>query len=282
MPKHSVFSRAFLGSLTSLIVAPGIVGSSGCASQPRPAVAPVLTPGYTELYSAGRYAEAQTAAAARAKELPNGPERERAMLVAGQSAHALSRDAEAEPWLKPLLESGNPEIAGRAGTLLGLIAQRASNNTTAIRYFQTASEKLAGDESARALMYMGDSYKWIGNADRARDAYIAAQGRAKVDSQLKAEIGTRLAERSATPGPLRGGFSVQVGAFSARQRAQGTVDRLRSKTAALGMGEPRVIDSFSGGKQVFLVHVGRYATHAEADRAKQQLGEPGFVTKAGD
>ena len=49
----------------------------GCASTP----VPTLTPTYVELYQSGRWAEAQTAAAARAKELPSGLEREQAMLL---------------------------------------------------------------------------------------------------------------------------------------------------------------------------------------------------------
>ena len=250
----------------------------GCASTP----VPTLTPTYVELYQSGRWAEAQTAAAARAKELPSGLEREQAMLIAGQSAHALGRDADAEPWLKPLLTSGNPTISGRAGVTMVLIAQRAGTDAKAVTYFSEAADKLAGDESARALLYLGDSYARLKERTKARDAWNLALERAKSDPSLKSDIGARLSKRDEGPTPKRGGLTLQVGAFSSHQRAQGMADRLRERTAAAGLTEPRVIETTSKGKQVFVVQIGRYATRPEADRAKKQLAEAAFVTEAAD
>ena len=107
--------------------------------------------------------------------------------------------AEAEPWLKPLLESGNPEIAGRAATTLGLIAQRAGQDAKAVKLFETGSDKLAGDDSARALLYMGDSYRSMSLEPRAKESYTLAQSRAKNDEQLKSTIGSRLSKRPDAP-----------------------------------------------------------------------------------
>lgn len=257
---------------------PLMVVLSACASPPPPTTGPT----YAELYEAGRWAEAQTAAAARAKDLARGPEREQAMLIAGLSAHALGRDSEAEPWLKPLLESSNAAVAGRAGLTLGLIAQRAGADAQAVRYLSDASEKLAGDESARALLYLGDSYDRLKDRSKARDAWTLALSRAKSDQALRADIGARLSKRDSGPALSRGGLSLQMGAFSSHQRAQGMADRLRSRTASLGMAEPRVIETTSKGKQIFVVQIGRFATRPEADRAKGTLGEPAFVTNAAD
>jgi len=269
-PTYRVTGAAVLSAVFAMVC--------GCASAPEVA----LRPTYVELYESGRWAEAQTAASARAKELSRGPEREQAMLISGQSAHALGRDSEAEPWLKPLIESGNPTIAGRAGVTLGLIAQRASLDSKAVTYFSTAAEKLAGDDSARALLYLGDSYERLKERTKARDAWAEALARAKADPTLRADIGARLSKRDATPTPKRGGLALQLGAFSSHQRAQGMADRLRIRTAALGMAEPRVIETNSKGKQVFVVQVGRFGTKPDAERAKKTLGELAFVTDSAD
>jgi len=250
----------------------------GCATPPpRP-----TGPSYVDLYNSGRWAEAQAAAAARAKELPQGAEREQAMLIAGQSAHAQGRDNEAEPWLTPLLESGDPAIAGRAAMTLGLIAQRAGLNAKAVPLFETASNNLAGDESARALLYLGDSYDRMKERPKARDSWTLALGRVKHDQSLKADIDARLSRRDGGPATKRGGLVLQVGAFSSHQRAQGLADRLRDRATAAGLAEPRVIETSTKGKAVFVVQVGRFGTRPEADKAKKSLGEVAFVTEAAD
>ncbi len=272
MKRRAAIGFACAGCVLSMLT----VG--GCASAPaRP-----FTPGFVELYESGRWAEAQTAAAARAKELPRGAEREQAMLIAGQSAHALGRDAEAEPWLTPLVESSDPTIAGRASLTLGLIAQRAGADAKAVPLFETASNTLAGEDSARALLYLGDSYDRLKDRSKARDAWSLALARVKYDASLKADIGSRLSRRDAGPQIKRGGLVLQVGAFSSHQRAQGLADRLRDRSAAAGLAEPRVIETTSKGKPVFVVQIGRFESRPDADRAKASLGEVAFVTEAAD
>lgn len=272
---------------------------SGCQSGAASGGGPA---GYAELYNAGSFSEAQDAAGAVAK-AASGSEKERAQLIAGLAANARDRDYEAEPYLRPLLESSDQSISGRAGAGMGLIAQRAGKHARAVELFTDSARKTEGAQAARAWLYAGDSYRSLGEDAKSREAYAKASSLATSDASLLALIESRKAPPSVVVGPtIRGGafapngtkqtgqpgagslgkFTLQVGAFGSRQRAQATADKLLQLTTGLGLGTPRVIDTSVKGRAVTVVQIGRFATQESAENARRRVGSGSFVTRADD
>jgi len=200
-----------------------------------------------------------------------GPQREQAALIAGLSAQSLKQPAEAKRYLRPLLASKNPDIAGRAGAGLGLLARDEGDKTNAAKLFSEAAPKLTGDESAKAAMFAGDAYQSLGRADAAATQYANAKKAIKSPSLLR-----ELADR--TSGKT---FTVQAGAFSSKPNAEKRARDVASRCVAMGLGQPRVITGTSGGKPMYYVYVGEFALRQDAAEAMRKVGVPeGTVAEA--
>lgn len=155
---------------------------------------------YVALYSSGQYQKAleessRAATALRATDKP------RAQLIAGLSAQALGRDAEAARWLAPLTEDADRAIAGKSSAALGLIRQAQGGHAEAAALLEKASRFLDGDDAARAAMYAGDSYKALGKREQARAMYDKARASVHEERGLQTLIGDRMAALAATPAP---------------------------------------------------------------------------------
>lgn len=225
-------------------------------------------PDYIQAYEARRYQQAYDGAAGAAPKL-KGAAREQALLVQGESAHALNRNAESKELLRPLTESNDPRIAGQSAATLGLIYQEEGNYDEGAKYLTLAAGKLDGDAAARAALYAGDCHKAAGRTSEARLMYEQAQSLVRTDNSLRGMIGDRLS--GGTPAGV-GKFSLQVGAFSTRQRAQAQADRLRQTASNLGLGSPTIVEIVSKGKPLYTVRVGRFATRDAALKAAKGLG----------
>lgn len=267
----------------------GCWGIGGCASD-RPSTASeeratASKPGYTQLFEQGKFADAQASAASAAKKATITPEREEAMLIAGLAAHARDRSAEAEPYLTALMDSDDEAISGKAEATLGLIALQRGQNEKAAELLGSASEKLQGDQAARAALYAGDAYRAAGKPDEAHEQYEKAQSLARVDTVMKATIEDRLKGDPAVKkasGVKSGAYTLQLGAFTNQPRAQAAADRVRNKAQSLSLGSPRLIESTAKGKKVVLVQVGKFGSKQAAESAKARLGQQAFVTAAAD
>lgn len=264
--------RLLFTSLLAAVVLTGCAGS-GSASKAD----------YVAAYQSGRYSEAFESASRQAT-VGSGPRREKASLIAGLSAHALSRNDDAVKFLSPVQNSSDNAIAGEAGATLGLIAAERAQHEQAAELLVKAGRKLDGDNAARAFMYAGDSYKSLRKDTEARGMWALAQTKVQNDSNLRVLIGDRL--RTSTPGttpsqpasPTQPGtgavrHTVQVGAFSSFTNAQRELSRYRS------YGNARVVEITSrDGKKLFAVRIGQYATRAEAERVRQNIGGGATIT----
>ncbi len=146
---------------------------------------------YMTLYQSGQYARAYETAS-QAATSPRERVPQRAQLVAGLAAQALNRNADAERWLKPLVKDADPNIAGKAGASLGLVAQEQGRHADAAALLGEAADKLDGEDGARAAMYAGDSFAALKKPDEARAKYQHALDAAQRDSALRLMIGDRL------------------------------------------------------------------------------------------
>lgn len=236
---------------------------------------------YLQLYERREYIKSfEAGQTAYAKS--SGQEREKAALTTGLAAAALERETDSERWLRPLLNSEDPKIAGSAGATLAMFAQRKGRHADAVALLTAASAKLTGDDKARASMFAGDSLQAMGKTTEARAMY--AQATANVTrSELRTQITSRTAAlpKSAQPaaGPT-GAFTVQIGAYLDFQRAMATSARLQPKAASAALASPRVVRSSKDNQTLYAVRIGRFATRAEGEAARRKLGNEGLVMVA--
>lgn len=251
-------------------------------------------PAYDQLYSKGQYAAAYEEASKVATSL-GGKDKARAALVAGLSAYALDRDADAEKWLRPLLTSGDPQVAGESGATLGLILQDQGRHAQAAEMLSGAAKKLTGDQGARAAMYAGDSFRAQGQKDQAEAMFALAKQKAEQDTALKVMINDRLAGKAPTPrtrtttlpstagasgrptlGTPAGAFTVQVGAFSSAALAQKEAEKYRR------YGSPQIVPITSrDGKALHAVRIGAFASKAQAEELRRSIGASARVVQVG-
>lgn len=285
-------SRTLLVRMLAITLLAGALTVTGCKSTrtssgaaERQQSQALASGDYVELYRTGQYTASYEAAVA-ANGKGRSSEKEKSALIAGLSAHALNRNAEAVRWLKGLQTSKDPAIAGKALTTLGLVAQERGEHQDAAAHLSAAAEKLTGDDAGRAAMYAGDSYRALGSRTKADEMYLKAQQLASSDSELRVLAGDRL--RGAAPGPSVVGrqtsatpivapgtnqrYTVQVGAFGDMRRAQREAQKLSSRFAV------RVVPIRKGRETLYAVRVGMFSSRDAADLVKQKLGGKATVT----
>ncbi|MEI7657868.1 MAG: SPOR domain-containing protein [Phycisphaerae bacterium] len=272
-----------LASIHRFVFASMLVASlslaSGCASGNAGGKA---TGDYVRAFESGRYAEALDQAS-RAAQAGSGFKRDQANLIAGLSAQALNRNAEAEKYLAPLVKNGDPKVASEASAAFGLLCAEEGRHAQAVELLTNAGHSLQGDQAARAFMYAGDSYRSLDKETEARGMWSLAQTKVADDAALRVMIGDRLnaaakpPAAAPKPGPGKTQFTVQVGAFSNFTNAQKQLSRFRA------YGNPRVVELNRGGAKLFVVRVGNYNQRQEADRVAKTIGaEAKVMTTAGE
>jgi len=272
-PTHT--ARFALGSLLLAAALPLLtLAPGGCASDgdQNSASAPSTTTDFERLYKQREYTKAYQSAAA-AYTSATGNAKERAALTAGLSLAALQppKEADSERWLKPLVDSNSTAIAGSASATLGMIVQRKGRHAEAVTLLTAASDKLLGDDRARASMFAGDSLQALGRGPEARSMYERAAS-STTDRLLTIQITSRQSTVANDAAPAKGAFTVQIGSFSDAQKARAAADRLAPKAAAAGLATPRVVQTTAkNGAAMHSVRIGRFATRADAQTAQQKL-----------
>ncbi|MBL0871430.1 MAG: SPOR domain-containing protein [Phycisphaerales bacterium] len=224
----------------------------------------------TNAYIQGRFQESY-AKAEKVADDNSGIVKDRAALIAGQSAHALGNRVAAERWLRPLTTHGNDEINGNANATLGLSAFNQRQWALASVMLSAAATRLSGDDAARSAMYAGDSFEQLGQTIKARSMYQRALQTA-ADAGLKRSIQDRL---------VQGPYTIQLGAFSSRTSADQTARAAASKARAAALPAPVIVVTNAGpGNQLFAVQVGTFASRAAAESARVRSRLDGVVIAA--
>lgn len=272
--------------LCLVVVAAGVPACEGSGGRSGGTAAGPAKLNYQQAYAQGRYAQAYDDASSVASN-NRSKDRDQAALIAGLSARALDRHADAERWLKPLLTNSDPTIQGRAAAAMGLMASDAGRNEEAVRLLDQASRKLRGDDAARAAMYCGDSQWTLNRATDARASWTRARDLVVQDGALRAIINDRLAGQAPAPlkpGPITGAprpgagrFTIQAGAYQSIRDAQTRANQLSN------FGATRVIERYDrAGKRLFAVRVGQYPTADAARQVARQIGSGAFVASVDD
>ena len=239
--KMTAFPILTLLALTALVL-------GGCQSAR--SIHAAGNPTYITLYRAGAYNEAYEAAKA-VPTTPHGSER----LIAGMSLAAMGRNDEAQSWLKPLTASADKNIRGRAEAALGLVYADEEKHSEAARMLQAASDDLAGPMKGWAAHYGAQEFGYAGDNMRADRMRSVAELRGPSD----------------LPTVNEGQFTVQLGSFSSRSRAQSRVRATTPTAQNAGLDLPRVELTIANNKPLYAVRVGRFENSAEAQRASQRF-----------
>ncbi|MFO0830746.1 MAG: SPOR domain-containing protein [Phycisphaerales bacterium] len=266
-------------SAAALLLAATLL-APGCA--PRAANRPAEKLTSVQLFETGQYSAAYEQSTQEAQKLTGTPRAE-ASLIAGLSAQALNKNAEAVRWLKPLADGTDPVLVGKSNAALGLIAQERGEHEAAARHLLIAGEKLQGDEAARSSMYAGDSLNALGKHDDAKAAYTRAQQQVANDSGLRIMIGDRL--RGVVPGKVAGTASpgsgaspqvltVQVGAWSNPTTAKRQAEKLTDKS------QVRIVNIIKNGQRLYAVRVGHFSSREAAEQVRKVIGGSAVVTVA--
>lgn len=218
---------------------------------------------YREYYEAGQYG----AALARAQAVEGRPGgNSDAALVAGLSAEAMRDDATARAWLQPIAR-GSGDRAARAQAGLALIELRTGDPLQAARQLEAASVQLDGADAREAARVAAQAYEQAG---RTSDA----------ERMRRRSVGMFEPARTGAPGFAAGGYTLQMGAYSTRTRASQRVTEVSSAARTSGLGEPRIELATRDGRVLYLVHVGRFRTQSDAERARRTLGVSSIVADA--
>ncbi|MFI4914982.1 MAG: SPOR domain-containing protein [Phycisphaerales bacterium JB060] len=219
--------------------------------------------GYREYYEAGQYQTALAKARATAGQ-PGGTSE--AALVAGLSAEAMRDDATARAWLEPIAR-GSGDLAPRAQAGLALIELRTGDPLRAARQLEAASGGLTGFDAREAARVAAEAYDRAGRDSDAQRMRRRAAGMYEVTS-------------ASDPSYAAGGYTIQLGAYSTRSRATQRITEVSSATRTGGVGEPRIEVATRDGRMLYLVHVGRFRTQGDAERARRTLGVSAIVVNA--
>lgn len=224
-----------------------------------------------DAYRAGRYQES-LAKAEHVAAHSSGIERDRAALIAGQSAHATGARTIAEKWLMPLTSHADTEINGNANATLGLMNFNLRNYGSAAVMLSAAASRLTGDDAARSAMYAGDCYEQLGQTIKARNSMQQAMTLAQ-DPGLKRSIQDRL---------VQGPYVVQLGALSKRDAADKLARQHAPAAIRAGLPAPKVVASAAqAGATLWAVQVGPFPSRPAAEAAKARAGLPGVVMVPG-
>lgn len=255
------------------LVAPGCGSTTKVGDNGIPAM-----PEYMQAYRQNNFRKALDLASKAYRDEAKGIERDRAAAIAGDSARWLGRNAEAERWVSPLLSSSDETVSGWANSTLGMIEKERGQHRQAADHLLAAAAKLHASESASSWMYAGDSLTSLGRRDEAKSAYQSAlQAVPSTNTQLRGMIEQRLGQEA--PAHDGGGrYTIQVGAYSSRDRAQAAADRLRGNLAGTTLGAPRIVQVSSKGKILYTVRVGAFQTREQAAREAKRLGTDATAT----
>lgn len=200
-----------------------------------------------------------------------GRQAEEAAYYAGLSAHQLNDLPTAHRYLNVAGNSDDHKLAGQAWGEMAVVYAQQRNYDLSARSALRAADLLTGEEKANALFRAGASLQKLGNRmDQARDCLTQAR-KLTQDRALAQKIDEQLAMV---------GYTIQVGAYSTEDGARKAAQQLAATSGRLRLGTPQVLHSTDArGRSMYLVQIGRFASDADAQQQRRQLGAaaPGAV-----
>ena len=224
----------------------------------------------TVLYESGDYQAAYDAARPVAWDRYRD-DRFEAAYIAGLSAQSLGDLAEAEKMLKKTLRTEDQSLAADAAYALGLVYSQKGRYREAYTQLFRSADQLFGERKALATFYAGIAQQKLGQWSQARTTLVLAKSRS-ADPALRSQIDEQIQVT---------GWTLQLGAFTNRDRARKQAQSIAAKAQDMRLGLPRLVaGSTAEGDAVTLVHVGQFTSYQSATRYRDALGTPGVIIRA--
>ena len=253
---------AFAGALAFMVLLPG------CAPKSSTSIHGELGPALND-YHQQRYAGAKSRAEIVAQGA-TGREREEAIYLAGISAFQLGDVPEAEKHLRDASHASDAEIGGRAKAMLAIVRMRQGRYREAGDLYSGAAKQLQGADAAEAAQQAAIAYREAGDMEKSQQwakASAGSSGSGALTGDPTSPI--RLASRMNAVSP--NSFSLQVGVFREKDRAEKAAKAARPLAQRGAMGPVRVVPSVEvSGETVYIVQFGEFKTREAADKARQR------------
>lgn len=191
-----------------------------------------------------------------------GTLRGRAEYLAGVSAYKLGDHDEARRRLTAAVSTLDGEDAATARAALGLVELARDRPVPAAEAFAAAWPGLAGEDARQAAFHAVHAYEQAGN-----HAAAAEWARSPHDRRSPSAAGR--------------GFTIQVGAFRDRLRAErAAVDATRI-TREMGLAPVRIVTrNDRRGGVLYVVQLGYFGTRTEASDVRQRVGKLQYIVAA--
>jgi tetratricopeptide (TPR) repeat protein len=189
-------------------------------------------------------------------------QRQQAAYFAGLSALKLNKVNDAAEYFGQAAESTEPSLSADASAQLGGVYAFQGNFNLAASEFLKASEKMTGEDKARALFYAGVAQQKMGRLPQAATNLRLAQS-TTTDPTFKKTIGEQM---------LVTGFTIQTGAFSDEATAKKEAAIVGAKGTPL-KHTTRVVPATDpkSGKKLYLVQVGNFISQPTAMQALESM-----------
>lgn len=236
--------------LILLLLLSAAAAAAGCQTAPKAGLSQAIAD-----YEAQRFAAAHQGAVDSMRSA-TGIEREQAAYVAGLSAFQLGRMDEAELRLQAAVNSSDKRTAANAKVMLGQIRLSQGRHAEAATMFETAAPNLDGEDARQATRFATRSHQLAGNTAAA----------------------SRLQASSGSGGGTGSGFTLQVGAFQERQRADSAASAAGDLSRREGLGQVSVVPRIdSRGRLLYVVQLGHFMTRMAAEQARERIGKREYI-----
>lgn len=247
---------AVAGVVLGAIVSPGL---TGCAATQDGSATLDRALGD---YHAQRFSQAREQAD-RVSATRVGTVRGRAEYLAGLSAYKLGDLDEARRHLTAAVAILHGEEAARARAVLGLVELARDRPAPAAEHFAAAWPGLTGEDARQAAIFAGLAYEQAGD-----DAAAADWARSGHD------------QRGLPPSPGKG-FTIQVGAFRERLRAERAAVDAAEITHAMGLAPVRIVTRTDRrGGVLYVVQLGSFDSRTEASDVRHRVGRLQYIVAA--
>src|SRR5688572_13245501 len=249
-----------ISKILGLLVAAGL---SACSSGPRAAQ---LQQAVND-FNTQQYAQAHSAASELAERGRPG-QREAASYVAGLSAYQLGDLEGAQRHLMNASGSSDPRVAACAKAMLGQLRLDQQRPVEAAALLRQAAEALVGEDARKAAYYAGIAFRlagdkasaatWLGIAENQSSFNISAGSPLLASPQAGASAASVRAASMPLEAP---GFTLQVGAFKEKRRAQRAANEVQKLAERDGLGDVRIVPRRDDrGRSIYMVQFGTFPT----------------------
>jgi septal ring-binding cell division protein DamX len=209
---------------------------------------------------------------------PNGVgQREDAAYVAGLAAYQLGDRDEAERRFILAARSPNSETAARSKAMLGQIRLDQHRPRDAAALFVEAAPNLHGEDARLCAYNAGVAYQQAGDNASARKWIAQSGGGSTARSTSTTGSTSSPVARSASTSSA-GGFTLQVGAFKEKSRAQKAAADAQKLATRDGLGSVKIQTRRDDrGGTLYVVQFGRFSTRDAAVAARVKLNRLDYI-----